>query len=245
MDLKLQDRIALVTGSGSPIGYGRAIATKLAEEGCDVACADINPAWAEETAGMVKGIGRQSLAAKADVRDRAGVDAMVEAVVERFGRIDILVNNAGASAKEKPFMEMTREDWDIDIQTNLYGQMNVAQAVIPYMAKQRYGRIINTSGGQGIPTISVYGAAKAGVEAWTHALALEVAPMGIIVNGISPGLGATGLVVRNTEEFMEVNRQRSALRRLCRPDDVATSVAFLASDVCSYMVGQWLRLGTS
>ena len=112
------------------------------------------------------------------------------------------------------------------------------------MAERKYGRIINTSGGQGIPTISVYGAAKAGVEAFTHALALEVAPLGVIVNGISPGLGNTGLVVRNTEEFMEGNRQRSALKRLCTPEDVAPAVAFLASDVCSYMVGQWLRLGT-
>lgn len=244
MDLKLQDKIALVTGSGSPIGYGRAIALTLAEEGCAVVCADIDLDWAEETAGMVEDLGRPALAVTADVRDRASVDAMVQAASERFGRIDVLVNNAGASSKEKPFMETTKSDWDLDVGVNLYGQMNVAQAVIPYMADKKYGRIVNTSGGQGIPTISVYGAAKAGVEAFTHALALEVAPLGIIVNGISPGLGETGLVVRNTKEFMEGNRERSALKRLCTPQDVATAVAFLASDVCSYMVGQWLRLGT-
>ena len=95
MDLKLQDKIALVTGSGSPIGYGRAIATTLAEEGCDVICADLNLAWAEETAALIEGLGRQALAVKVDVSDRASVDAMVQAAVERFGRIDILVNNAG------------------------------------------------------------------------------------------------------------------------------------------------------
>jgi 3-oxoacyl-[acyl-carrier protein] reductase len=127
---------------------------------------------------------------------------------------------------------------------NLYGQMNVAQAVIPFMAEQKYGRIVNTSGGQGLPTVSTYGAAKAGVEAWTHALALEVASLGIIVNGVVPGLGNTGLNVTTTEEHKEGFRRMSALHRLCTPDDVAPAVAFLASDLCSYMVGQWLRLAT-
>ena len=245
MDLKLKGKVALVTGAGSPIGYGRAIALTLAEEGCSVVAADLNLEWAEETAAEIEKIGGRAMAVKVDVANRAQVDAMIEAVIKEFGRIDILVNNAGTSSKERPFMEMTKADWDLDIGVNLYGQMNVAQAVVPHMARQKYGRIVNTSGGQGIPTISVYGAAKAGVEAFTHALALEVAPLGIIVNGISPGLGETNLTVRNTEEFMERNRQMSALKRLCTPQDVAPAVAFLASDVCSYMVGQWIRLGTS
>ena len=244
MDLKLQDKIALVTGSGSPIGYGRAIALTLAEEGCDVVCADLNLDWAQETAKMVEDLGRRALAVKANVADRAEVDAMVTAAVERFGRIDILVNNAGVSSPDKPFMQKTKADWDLDIGVNLYGQMNVAQAVIPYMAAKGYGRIVNTSGGQGIPTISTYGAAKAGVEAFTHSVALEVAPLGIVVNGVSPGLGNTGLIVTATEEHKDSFRRMSALKRLCTPEDVAPAVAYLASDVCSYMVGQWLRLGT-
>jgi len=245
VDLKLKGKVALVTGAGSPVGYGRAIALTLAEEGCDIAATDLNLEWAKETAVQIEKMGTSAMAVKVDVADRAQVDAMVEAVIKEFGRIDILVNNAGTSSKERPFMEMNKADWDLDVGVNLYGQMNVAQAVVPHMAKQKYGRIINTSGGQGIPTISVYGAAKAGVEAFTHALALEVAPLGIIVNGISPGLGETNLTRRNTEEFMERNRQMSALKRLCTPQDVAPAVAFLASDVCSYMVGQWIRLGTS
>jgi NAD(P)-dependent dehydrogenase (short-subunit alcohol dehydrogenase family) len=169
---------------------------------------------------------------------------MVQAAIDRFGRIDILVNNAGASSQDKPFMEKTKSDWDLDIGVNLYGQMNVAQAVIPFMAERKYGRIINTSGGQGLPTISTYGAAKAGVEAFTHSLALEVAALGIIVNGISPGLGETGLLVRTAEEHKQGYLRMSALNRLCTPQDVAPAVAFLASDACSYMVGQWLRLST-
>ncbi len=244
MDLKLQNKIALVTGSGSPIGYGRAIATTLAQEGCHVVCADLNLEWAEETAEIIRRLGGEALAVKADVADRNSVDAMVERVIGHFGRIDILVNNAGASSPDKPFMQKSKSDWDLDISVNLYGQMNVAQAVIPTMIAHEYGRIINTSGGQGIPTISTYGAAKAGVEAFTHSLALEVAPLGIVVNGISPGLGETGLIVTATEEHKEGFRRMSALGRLCTPEDVAPAVAFLASDVCSYMVGQWLRLGT-
>jgi 3-oxoacyl-[acyl-carrier protein] reductase len=244
VDLKLKGKVALVTGAGSPRGYGRVIAITLAEEGCDVIAADLNLEWAEKTAADIRALSGRSMAIKVDVADRIEVDAMVKKVIDEFRRIDILVNNAGTSSKEKPFMEMTRDDWDIDIGVNLYGQMNVAQAVIPCMARQKYGRIVNTSGGQGIPTISVYGAAKAGVEAFTHALALEVAPLGIIVNGISPGLGETNLTRRNTREFMEDNRRRSALKRLCTPQDVAPAVAFLASDVCSYMVGQWIRLAT-
>jgi 3-oxoacyl-[acyl-carrier protein] reductase len=242
MDLKLTGKVALVTGAGRRIGYGRAIAVTLAREGCAVAAADIYLDWAKQTASEIEKAGGRALAVHADVTNRVEVDAMVRAVADEFGRIDILVNNAGASSKEQPFMKMTREDWDKDISVNLIGQMNVAQAVIPTMAKQQYGRIINTSGGQGIPTISVYGAAKAGIEAWTHALALEVAHLGIIVNGVAPGLGETGLTANNVPGFFEENRQRSALKRLCTPADVAPAVAFLASDVCSYMVGQWIRL---
>jgi 3-oxoacyl-[acyl-carrier protein] reductase len=141
-------------------------------------------------------------------------------------------------------MQKTKADWDLDIGVNLYGQMNVAQAVVPHMAERGYGRIVNTSGGQGLPMVSTYGAAKAGVEAFTHSLALEVAPLGIIVNGIAPGLGETGLNVKTPEEHKAGYRRMSALKRFCTPEDVAPAVAFLASDVCSYMVGQWIRLST-
>ncbi len=244
MDLKLKNKVALVTGAGSQIGYGRAIALTLAQEGCLLAIADINLEGARQTVADIEKMGGKGIAVKVDVSNRSDVDKMVGEVIAKFDHIDILVNNAGTSSKEKPFMQMTKLDWDLDINVNLYGQMNVAQAVIPYMASRKYGRIVNTSGGQGIPTISVYGAAKAGVEAFTHALALEVASSGIIVNGVAPGLGDTGLTTRNAPEFMEANRQRSALKRLCTPQDVAPAVAFLASDVCSYMVGQWIRLST-
>ncbi|OGO30751.1 MAG: hypothetical protein A2Z29_03605 [Chloroflexi bacterium RBG_16_56_11] len=173
---------------------------------------------------------------KFDVRDRAAVDDMVKKGLEKFGRIDILINNAGVSSKWKPFLEMTQQDWDYDIGVNLYGQMNVAQAVLPHMISRQSGRIINTSGGQGIPGISLYGASKGAVVQWTRALAREVAPFGIIVSVYSPGLGATGLTVNDPRE-MEKLAKASPLGRLCTPDDVGPLVAFMASELSNYFAG--------
>ena len=244
MDLGLTGKTALVTGAGSQIGYGRGIVMSLAGEGCNVIAADVDLKGAQQTAVEAKSVGVEALALKADVSNRDEVNAMVEAALEQFGHIDILVNNAGTSSRLKPFVEMTRADWDLDIQVNLYGQMNMAQALLPHMMSRHYGRIINFSGGRGIPNISIYGAAKAGIMAFTEALAREVAPAGIIVNGIGPGLGETGLVTHAPKEFLEQNRQRSTLKRLCTPQDVGPVVAFLASDVCSYMTGQFIHLST-
>ncbi len=244
MDLKLKDKIALVTGAGGQTGYGRNIARTLAEEGCHIIVADIDMDGAAKTVAEIEALGRKAIAVRADVRNRAEVDAMVKAGIDRFSRIDILINNAGASSRERSFMEMTRADWDLDIGVNLIGQMNVAQAVLPYMISQKYGRVVNTTGGRGIPGISVYGAAKAGIVAWTHALAAEVAQFGVIVNGIGPGLGDTGLTKNAPPGFKEPNIQRSMLKRLCRPEDVGPAVAFLASDKCSYMAGQFIDPST-
>ena len=245
MDLGLKDKVALVTGAGSQIGYGRGIAIVLAEEGCDIIAADIDLEGAQKTAADVEALGRRALTIKVDVTNGAEVDDMVQQALDRFGKIDILVNNAGASSQLRPFIEMTEEDWDYDIGVNLRGQMRVARAVLPHMIKRKYGRIINTSGGQGIPTISIYGAAKAGIVMFTQALAREVASSGVIVNAVGPGLGKTGLVYRGPQEFLEGERQRSLLKRLCTPEDVAPVVAFLASDKCSYMIGQLVQLSTS
>jgi NAD(P)-dependent dehydrogenase (short-subunit alcohol dehydrogenase family) len=245
MDLQLKDKVALVTGAGSQIGYGKAICLTLAEEGCDIIAADIDLDGASQTAAQVEALGRKALAIKVDVTKQKEVESMVVKAIKEFGRIDILVNNAGASSKERPFMEMTEEDWEFDIGVNLLGQIRVARAVLPYMLARKYGRIINTSGGQGFPLISIYGAAKGGVVQFTKALAREVGSQGVIVNAVGPGLGKTGLVYRAPPEMLEGERQASVLKRLCEPTDVAPVVAFLASDKCSYMVGQLIQLGTS
>ena len=244
MDLGLKGKTALVTGTGSQIGYGKGIALTLAGEGSNIISADIDFEGAKQTTDKVEALGCEALAVKVDVADRDQVDDMVKSAIDRFGQIDILINNAGTSSQLRPFVEMTKADWDLDINVNLFGQMNVAQAVLPHMMSRKYGRIINFSGGRGIPNISIYGAAKAGIMAFTEALAREVAPAGVIVNGIGPGLGETGLVKKAPSAFLEENRQRSSLKRLCTPEDVGPAVAFLASDVCSYMVGQFIHLST-
>lgn len=244
MDLGLKGKVALITGAGSPIGFGKGIALTLAKEGCNIIAADINLEGAQQTAAEVEALGCQAMAIKTDVTNRAEVDNMVKAALDKFGRIDILVNNAGASSELKPFIEMSKDDLDFDINVNLYGQMNVAQAVLPSMMARRYGRIINFSGGQGVPNISIYGAAKAGVEAFTHALALEVAPSGVIVNGVFPGLGQTGLTIKAPRDFINSFIENSALKRTCTAEDLGAVVAFLASDVCSYMVGQIIKVHT-
>jgi NAD(P)-dependent dehydrogenase (short-subunit alcohol dehydrogenase family) len=245
MDLKLNGKIALVTGTGSQIGYGKGIALTLAREGCDIIAADIDMEGAEKTAEEIEAVGRQAVPVMVDVTNRGQVDVMIKKALEKFGKIDILVNNAGAGSLEKPFIEKTRADWDKDINVNLYGQMNVAQSVLPHMLSRQYGRIVSISGGMGFPMISTYGAAKAGITAFSQSLAKEVASMGVIVNVVVPGLALTGLVKNAPPEFIEAFKQNSLLKRFCTPDDLAPVVAFLASDVCSYMVGQVVYLGGS
>jgi len=248
MDLGLKDRVALVTGTGSQIGYGKGIALYLAKEGCDVIGCDINLEGAEQTAAEVKALGRKAIAIKTDVSNRAEVDDMVKTAIAEFGKIDILVNNAGASSVLKYFMETTKEEWDLLIHVNLYGQMNVTQAVVPHMIARKYGRIVNISGGQGAATISLYGASKAGVSSFTQSIASELLEHGIIVNGIHPGLGNTGLNIAGrggrtlTDDEVKNAEQRFGLKRFCTGEDVGALVAFLASDVCSYMVGQILNM---
>ncbi|MBN2062196.1 MAG: SDR family oxidoreductase [Deltaproteobacteria bacterium] len=244
MDLRLKDKVALVTGVGSQIGYGKGIALTLAREGCILALVDIDLEGAEKTAAKVRNIGSQAIAIKADVTNLDEVDNMVKVILEKFGRVDILVNNAGASSALKPFIEMTRDEIDFNINVNLYGQINVAKAVLPSMLAQRYGRIVNFSGGMGIPTISMYGAAKAGIQAFTHSLAMEVGNSGVIVNCVFPGLGHTNLIKGATQEFVDMLVQQSALKRTCTPEDMGPIVAFLASDVCSYITGQTINVHT-
>ena len=238
MDLKLKDKVALVTGTGSQIGYGKGIALTLAQEGCDIISADIDLEGARQTAAAVEALGRRALAVKVDVRNRTEVDDMVRKALEEFSRIDILINNAGISGKWKQFVEMTREDWDYDIEGNLYGQMNVAHAVLPHMIERKCGRIINTSGGQGIPGISMYGAAKGAIVQWTRALAKEVAPYGVIVSVYSPGFGATNLTAKDPRD-MESIAKASPLGRLCTPEDVGPLVAFMASELSDYFAGMF------
>jgi len=249
VDLKLKDKIAFVTGTGSQIGFGKGIVLKLAEEGCDVICADIDGDGAQKTAAAVKALGRKSLALKVDITDKTAVDAAVKKALEEFDHIDILVNCAGRASGIRPFVEMTQDLWDIDININLRGTMNVTQAVLPQMLKRRYGKIVNFSTHAanqptGLAGAAVYVAAKAGTVMFSRTLAGEVGAQGININIIAPGPGATNFhrVSGGDPRMTEIVDNLAKAGKTTTPEDIANAVAFLVSDVSSKLSGQILEI---
>jgi NAD(P)-dependent dehydrogenase (short-subunit alcohol dehydrogenase family) len=243
MELGLQGKIALVTGAGSQIGFGKAIALALAEEGCDVIVNDLDLEGAEKTAAAVKKLGRQSLAIKADVTKGTAWEAMVKQVTDKFGRIDILVNNAGGCTPPKPFLQMTDKDWDFDIDVNLRSTRNGTKTVLPLMIEQKGGKIINITSGAGIHGgmfTSGYAAAKAGIIGFSMGVAKEAAPHGININCVSPGVADTGFARNAPPGLIENFPKTLPIRRLTTPKDIANAVLFLVSDAASDIVGQVL-----
>jgi len=249
MDLKLKGKIALVTGTGSQVGFGRGIAVMLAEEGCDVICADIDLPGAEETAAAVKALGRKSTALKVDITDKGDVDAAIGKALEEFKHIDILVNCAGRASGVRPFVDSTQDMWDIDININFRGTMNVTQALLPHMLERNYGKIVNFSTHAahqptGLPGAAVYVGAKAGTVMFSKTLAGEVGTEGININIIAPGPGATNFhrVSGDDPHMAELVDNLAKAGKTTTPKDIANAVAFLVSDVSSKLSGQILEV---
>lgn len=242
MDLGLEGKVALVTGAGSQIGFGRAISVALAKEGCDIIVNDINLEQAQQTAAEVESLGRKSLAIKADVSSSAEVNEMVQTALQEFGKIDILVNNAGISRPGKLFVDKPESEWDLEINVIFKGVMICSQAVLPHMLERKYGKIINISSGSGRTggsnTMVVYSAAKAGVISFTKGLSRELATSGINVNSVAPGIADTGFSANVSPEFLKAARENIPIKRLTKPEEIASMVAFLASDVAIGIVGQ-------
>ena len=167
MDYGLSGKVALVTGTASQVGMGKAICLTLAKEGCDIISTDINLEGAKQTAEAVKALGRKSVAFKVDITKGDDVDAMVKAALKEMGKIDILVNTAGGNSKlGDQFLESKQETWEKDMALNLYGTMNCAKAVLPGMIERKWGKIINFSSivaRTGIGGPGSYSAAKAAV----------------------------------------------------------------------------------
>jgi 3-oxoacyl-[acyl-carrier protein] reductase len=239
--MNLANRVALVTGSSR--GIGKAIALKLSEAGANVVVND-SRGNAGEVSEQIKLNGKQSIACVADVSSSVEVNAMVEQTVETFGKIDILVNNAGI-IRDQLLLKMADAEWESVLDVNLKSVFFCTRAVIKYMLKQRYGRIINISsvvaliGNVGQAN---YASAKAGIIGFTRSVAREVAPRGITVNAVAPGFIDTGMTQRLTDEQKQTLLTRIPLGYLGSPEDVASTVVFLASDEARYITGQVLSV---
>jgi NAD(P)-dependent dehydrogenase (short-subunit alcohol dehydrogenase family) len=243
MDLGFKGKVALVTGSGSQIGFGKAIAILLAKEGCDaVVVNDINLEDAKKTAEAVKALGRKSIAIKADVTKITEVREMVKKALAEYKKIDILANVAGAILGTGPFPDQKEELWDKEIALNFKGVMLVTQAVIPGMIAQKYGKIINISSGsvRAAFGVSTYSIAKGAVEIFTRHLAKGVIKDGINVNCVSPGWALTNFIKGDKEEARKRFLPATPIGRGTTPEDIANAVVFFASDISGDVVGQVL-----
>jgi 3-oxoacyl-[acyl-carrier protein] reductase len=262
IELDLSGRVALVTGGSR--GLGRADALTLARAGADVVIADIlveseaeseatdsygalatvarqqGLVYSEQTAREIQELGRRSAAIRCDVTDRTEVAATVERVVAELGSVDILINNAGTLDHAAQFEQQRPELWERDLRVNLTGAFNCAQAVWPHMKERGWGRIVNmasvagTLGGFGQAS---YSTTKAGLIGLTKTLALEGGRHGITANAIVPGIIGTEAFHMANAEMNERIARRTVFKRPGDPQDIANAIAFLCSDLASYITG--------
>ena len=239
----LDNKIAIVTGGGG--GIGGAIAQRFAREGAKIAVADIDAGMAKSCAAQIANQGFDAIPITADVTNKKSVQQMVQAALDRWGRIDILVNVAGG-AQIKPVVEITESDWDHIINMNLKSVFLCSQAVIPTMTKQQYGKIVSISsiyGFTGNATRASYAAAKAGVAVFTKSLALEVVSHGINVNAIAPGRILTDRVRGHYSEAEWSERvELIPMKRAGTPEEIASAAVFLVTDENNYITGQTLHV---
>jgi len=260
LEIDLSGRVALVTGGSR--GLGRADALTLARAGADVAIADIlvesdtsaaerygvlaqaavaqGMVHAEETVEEIRGLGRRALAVRCDVTDRDEVAAVVARAVDELGAVDILVNNAGTLDHVGQFHDQQPGLWERDLRVNLTGAFNCAQAVWPHMRERKWGRIVNmasvagTLGGFGQAS---YATTKAGILGLTRTLAMEGGRHGITCNAIVPGIIGTEAFHMASSTMNERIAARTVFKRPGEPQDVANAIAFLCSELASYVTG--------
>lgn len=240
--MRLKEKVALVTGAGQ--GIGRTTALLFAREGARVAVADINMTAAQAVADEIVRADGQAKAIYLDVGRAESVEVAVRTVQESFGRIDVLVNNAGIT-RDARMQKMTEEQFDAVINVNLKGVWLCAKAVAPLMIASGGGSIINAAS-----IVGLYGnfgqtnyvAAKSGVIGMTKTWARELGPANIRVNAIAPGFVATDMIATVPEKVLDSVRERTPLRRLGRPEDIANAYLFLASDEAAFITGHVLSV---
>ena len=234
-------RVAIVTGASR--GIGRAIALRLAAAGARIV-AGARADHVHSVVGEIEAAGGTAVGVTLEVTESASVSGMVQAALDRFGRIDVLVNNAGI-VRDQLLLRMKPEEWDAVIATNLTAAFACCRAVLRPMVKQRSGRIVNIGsvvGQTGNPGQANYAASKAGLVGFTRSLALEVASRGITANVVAPGMIETDMTAALDERARDALCSRIPMRRLGTPDDVAGAVCFLVSDEASYITGQVLSV---
>lgn len=239
----LKGKCAIVTGAAK--GIGKAIALKLASLGANIV---LNYRSSEEkaieTENEIKALGVEVLRVKGDISNISDVENLINSAKEKFGKIDIMVNNAGIT-KDTLILRMKEEDFNSVIDINLKGVFNCLKTITPVMVKQKSGKIINLSSVVGIAGNAGqvnYAASKAGVIGMTKSLAKEIGARGITVNAVAPGFIETDMTEVLGEKFKEETKKAIPLKRLGKPEDVANTVAFLASEEASYITGQVIQV---
>ena len=234
--MRLENKVAIITGAGS--GIGRETALLFAKEGAKVVVADVNESAGEETVEEIN-INGEGTFVKLDVSSREQAKQMVKITLEKYGKIDVLINNAGI-VQDAFLSKMTEEQWDKVIDVNLKGVFNCSQAVVEIMMNQGNGVIINTSsivGLEGNVGQVNYAATKAGLIGMTKTLAKELGKKGIRVNAVAPGFITTPMTSNVPEKILEMMKEKTPLRRLGEAKDVAYAYLYLASDEANFVNG--------
>jgi NAD(P)-dependent dehydrogenase (short-subunit alcohol dehydrogenase family) len=229
---------------GGTSGLGKAIALGLATAGADTVAASRRSEEVDTTASAIEALGRRTLRRTADVRDRASIERLNKDVTRQFGRVDILVNAAGTTLRT-PSLDCAEEDWQRILDTNLTGTMRASQIFGRAMVEHKCGRIVNIASLAtfvAFRDVAAYGASKAGVGSLTRSLAVELAPHGVAVNAVAPGIFPTALnseLVTNTDRGRE-ELMRTPMNRFGHPDEIAGAAIYLASNAASFVTGQIL-----